>query len=98
MAESVCPIVTFTEFTSEYCHADENALLVPPQNPDALAEAIIHAAGQSAIRERLGARARQSIAAASPIEIAAHQYLNWLGQAPEIGCVRDDDFSANELE
>ena len=54
-------------------HDDENGLLVPPQDPQALADALVRVLSDSVLAERLGAGAKASAAewVATPDEYAA---------------------------
>ncbi len=58
MAQGLPPVVTAAGGTVEVVAHGENGLLVPPADPDALAEAILAVLGDPLLRERLGRAAR----------------------------------------
>lgn len=55
-------IATGTGGSAEYMRDGENVLLIPPENPDALAAAVTRLAGDPALRRRLVAEGRRTAA------------------------------------
>jgi glycosyltransferase involved in cell wall biosynthesis len=55
----------------EVVHDEENGLLVPPNDAEALAEAIRRFFGEDGLRQRLAARARSSVAGSSEEDVFA---------------------------
>lgn len=59
----------------EIVGGEEHALLVPPENPDALAEAVVRLAEDPALRKRLGEALHERVATEFTAERMAEQYL-----------------------
>ena len=61
LAFAVPPIVTKTEWTDSLIDPKQTGLVIPPQNPQAMAEAIIYALNNKPVCQQLGERARQLV-------------------------------------
>jgi glycosyltransferase involved in cell wall biosynthesis len=59
--------------TEEMLVHDQSAILVPPDNPEALAEAMVRLYGDAELSSRLAAAARERVANRFSIEQAAHE-------------------------
>lgn len=61
LAFGTAPIVTKTEWTDSLINPKQTGLVVPPQNPQAMAEAIIYALNNKPICQQLGEQARRLV-------------------------------------
>jgi glycosyltransferase involved in cell wall biosynthesis len=79
-AASGLPIIaTDVGGTAEILQHQESALLIPPANPTALAEAILRLANDAELRSRLAKKARSQILERFSIETAAENlHAFWL--------------------
>ncbi len=66
--------------TAEVVHDGESALLVPPENVPALADALCRLYDDPQLRERLGAAAKQESGQYS-WQVRARRILNFIGEA-----------------
>ena len=73
-------IATAVDGTKEIIQDGVNGMLVPPENPDALAEAILKAASDDAMRNTLGSKAREIAKATYSIERMVEQTMNLYSQ------------------
>lgn len=78
MAAGVPAVATATDGMIEFAHDGENALLVPPENPDALAAAIARIDADDELRQRLIREGRKTAAELTWSRIA-DQYLDVYG-------------------
>ncbi len=74
MAEGLCSVSTETEFTRDVAIPGETALVTPPENPLALAEAIIHALKECDLRNQLGMAGKLQVAKQFAIENLVKEY------------------------
>jgi len=74
MAARLPVVASRTGGIPEIVTSEENSILVPPGDADALAAALIRIASDAALRERLGAAARERVESAFTIEQTARNY------------------------
>jgi glycosyltransferase involved in cell wall biosynthesis len=88
-------IATRVRGCQEIVRDGENGLLVPPRNPEALAQAIVTLLGNKALRERMGARGREIVVKEFRADLIAEAtialYDRLLGRAGIVSLNRDDD-------
>jgi glycosyltransferase involved in cell wall biosynthesis len=75
MAQGVPPIVTSVGGLPEIVMANESGLVVPPENPAAIAEAIVRLASDPALCAALGTRAKERIQNCFSVQLAVDRTL-----------------------
>jgi glycosyltransferase involved in cell wall biosynthesis len=73
MAAGLAPVTTLHEWCS-WIQSGRNGLIVPPQNPGAMAEALIHGLTQRELRDSWGATAQQTARARFPAQLVIDSY------------------------
>jgi len=75
MAHGLPCVVSDLGGTRDVIEPDANGLLVTPDDPDRLAEALARLGGDPALRARLGAAARATIEARYSLDSVARRYI-----------------------
>ena len=81
MASGAAVVATTVSGIPELVVDGENGLLVPPDDPRALADAIARLLGDAALRRRLGAAARETVARAFDARLEAQKLLAHMSAA-----------------
>ncbi len=86
MATGLPPIVTDTRWVRAMIRPDHNAWVVPRQNPQAMAEAIVHAIQHSDVRKTLGEQAKAAVEAEFCPDRQIQQYIALLNLNADSKC------------
>ena len=78
MARGLPVIATDALGIPELVEHERNGLLVPPDDPEALAAAILRLRGDGALARRLGEEARRTVEEAYTLEGRSHEVRRWL--------------------
>ncbi|MCH2182007.1 MAG: glycosyltransferase family 4 protein [Mariniblastus sp.] len=86
MARQRCVLATSNRWTESFITADDNGLLAPPDNPSALAEAILLAFAKSDLRSRLASSGVQTAKLHFSLRNQADRFLELLQSPADQPC------------
>lgn len=84
MAAGLPIVTTATRGAVDHLHEPENALFVPPRDPDALAEAVTRVLRDRELAKRMGHANQEKVREFAP-DVIAHAYIDALQNAAKLG-------------